>query len=146
MNMLHGLQIDALAEGCADCGKPFEDAHRIRAAYAAKDIRSFERQVELGIIGANVRNFWVHVDCTDLKLTDEHWNMNPDIHHCIKCGKSLESDAIIVPVFQVIDPKAVNPDDPTDTGVALGERVYFIHADCKNTKLNKRNTNILFTG
>ena len=141
--MLPGLLVEALTHGCADCGKPFEDRHRVKAAYVTKSITSFYNQIELGIIGASVRNYWVHLDCEDPALWSNEWNMNPDIQHCVKCGEGLSSKDMVVPVFQIVDPRAVNPNDPTDVGVALGDRVYFVHADCRNRELNKRSTNLL---
>jgi hypothetical protein len=50
---------------------------------------------------------------------------------------------VIQPVFQVINPREQNPLDPTDVGIALNERVYFLHADCSNPGLNRHSSNIL---
>ena len=140
--MLGDLQIEALSKGCASCGKSFADGHRLYATYFVKDVRSFERQIELGIIGARIRNLWVHVDCEDPLLKDG-WTMTPDIHHCIRCRSLLRKEEVVVPVFGIDNPRAVNPDDPQDIGISLRERVYFIHADCKNTTLTHNSTNIL---
>lgn len=137
------LQIEALGHGCAVCSKPFVLNHRIRTAYRTQDIRSFEFQAELGIIGAGVRNIWMHVDCSDPKLLRNTWGMAPDIHHCIKCKNGLKKDELISPVFSIDDANAINPSDPTDRGLALRERVYFIHADCRNPSLTGSQSNIL---
>jgi hypothetical protein len=140
--MLNDLRIEALSQGCARCGKTFADGHRLVAAYFVKDVRSFENQVELGIIGASVRNLWVHVDCDDPELSRD-WIMTPNIHHCIKCKTFLKKEDVVSPVFGIDNPRAVNPSDPTDVGLSLRERVYFMHVDCRNTSLNKDSSNIL---
>lgn len=141
--MLSDLQIEALSQGCARCGKTFHDGHRLTAAYFTKDVRSFERQVELGIIGARIRNIWCHVSCEDPTLATNAWNMTPDIHHCIKCKSFLQKEDIVVPVFGIDNPRAVNPNDPTDIGISLRERIYFVHVDCKNKTLTGESSNII---
>jgi hypothetical protein len=140
--MLSDLQIKALGNGCAACGRPFVLNTRVRTAYHQQDIKSFETQIELGIIGAGVRNIWLHVDCEDTQLL-KGWNMAPDIHHCIRCHAKLRKEEIVSPVFSIDDADAVNPADPTDRGLALRERVYFVHADCRNTMLRNNSSNIL---
>lgn len=140
--MLSDLQIDALSQGCARCSKVFADGHRLMASYFVKDVRSFERQVELGIIGARIRNLWVHVDCEDPSL-QKGWIMTPDIHHCIRCKSFLKKEEVVVPVFGIDNPQAVNPNDPTDVGISLRERVYFVHVDCTNPTLTRGSSNIL---
>ncbi len=140
--MFSDQQIHALGNGCASCGKPFVLNTRVRTAYQQRDLKSFEFQVELGIIGSGVRNIWVHVDCEDTQLL-RGWNMAPDIHHCIKCHSKLKRDEIVSPVFSIDDANAINPNDPTDKGLALRERVYFVHADCRNKTLNNQSSNIL---
>lgn len=139
--MLGNLQIKALAHNCAACGKPFADTSLVLAAYLQRSVRSFEQQIEIGLIGADVRNMWVHFSCD--KPLFESWAMTPDLHSCIRCKRKLESNDMIQPVFQVVNPQAVNPLDPTDVGIALNERVYFVHCDCTNTALNRQSSNIL---
>jgi hypothetical protein len=139
--MLGNLQIKALAHNCAVCSKPFEDTHLVLAAYWHKSVRSFEKQIEIGLIGADVRNTWVHFSCD--KPLFASWSMTPDIHSCIRCKQKFAANDMIQPVFQVINPHAVNPLDPTDVGIALNERVYFVHYDCKNPGLNRQSSNIL---
>jgi len=141
--MFSDLQINALGNGCAACGKPFVLNSRVRTAYRVGDVRSFEMQVELGIIGSNARNIWMHADCNDPQLLGKGWNMAPDIHHCIRCRSKLSREEIVSPVFSIDDANAVNPSDPTDRGLVLRDRVYFIHADCKNPRLNSQASNIL---
>lgn len=143
--MLPSIQLEALAHGCATCSTAFNNRHRIVAVYQSGQVTSFYAQVELGIIGSQVRNYWTHVDCSDPTLKDTRWHMHPDITHCIRCNQSLSKKDMVIPVFQVTDPHAINPADPTDVGISLAERVYFVHADCKNQGLNKKNTNILYT-
>jgi hypothetical protein len=140
--MLGDLQIEALSQGCARCSKTFADGHRLIAGYFVKDVRSFEMQVELGIIGAQIRNLWIHVDCDDPFL-QKGWNMTPDIHHCIKCKKFLQKEEVVAPVFGIDNPRAVNPSDPQDIGISLRERVYFVHVDCSNPTLTHNASNIL---
>jgi len=140
--MFSDLQIYALGGGCASCSKPFVLNHRVRTAYCAGDLRSFENQMELGILGSGVRHVWMHVECSDPALLKEY-NMSPDIHHCIKCHSRLRKEEIVSPVFSIDDANMVNPADPTDRGLALRDRVYFVHADCRNTTLNNQSSNIL---
>lgn len=142
--MLPSIQTEALAHGCAACGCSFQDRHRIVSVYRTSDVTSFYTQVELGIIGSQVRNFWKHLSCDDPTLRHSDWHMNPDLNHCIRCNKALSQKDMVSPVFQVTDPNAVNPDDTSDVGIALAERVYFVHADCRNIALNKSATNILY--
>lgn len=139
--MLSDLQIEALAHGCAKCAGVFKTTHLVTAAYFHSSVKTFEAQVEIGLIGQNVRNLWLHFDCD--KPTYASWNMTPDIHICIRCKKRFAKDDVVQPVFQIIDPRAVNPSDPTDVGLALNERVYFVHAECKNAGMNKKSSNII---
>jgi hypothetical protein len=128
--MFSGLQIEALAHGCAKCAKPFVLNSRIRSAYLVRDIHSFEQQIELGIAGRGVRNLWLHVECADPTLLAKQWDMKPTIHHCIRCSRDLKREDLVVPVFSVDDPCVINPSDPSDKGLTLRERVFFMHADC----------------
>lgn len=139
--MLSGLQIEALTHGCAACGASFNSGAFVHAVYFKSAIRNFEKQIEIGIIGATVRNFWVHASCTAPSIGA--WSVVPDIHTCVRCKQRLQDKHIIVPVFQIVKARAVNPNDPTDVGVELGDRVYFMHADCKNGTLDKQSSNIL---
>lgn len=136
--------LEMLAHGCAGCGRAFKSSERVCSIYRAQDITSFEQQVELGIIGAGVRNHWVHLYCSDPTLKDH--SLKPDIHHCIECRTSLDKKDMVMPVFQVTDPRAVNPLDPTDVGLALAERVYFVHGSCRNKALDKDKDNPLTRG
>lgn len=139
--MLSDRQIEALAQGCAKCGKPFAEANFCLSAYLVDDLSGFEDQLELGITAVHTRTLWVHVDCQNVKL--EGWDMLPDIHICIRCKKPLDKKHLVQPVFQVTDGKAVNPNDPTDFGVAIGDRIYFMHGDCANPRLDGSQGNIL---
>jgi hypothetical protein len=140
--VLSGIAIDALSEGCAKCGGKFANRHLCCASYTVNALKSFEFQIELGIIGAGVRNFWVHTDC-DKKTMEEWNNMTPDIHICVKCKKQLQRQDVVQPVFQVTNPREQNPLDPEDVGIALNDRVYFLHSDCANPGLNRHAGNIL---
>ena len=133
--MLGDLQIEALTHGCAKCGKPFADTHFVSAAYFQKTVRSFAKQIEIGIAGQGVRNVWVHLDCADPSVKE--WKVTPNIHKCIRCKKEFSREDLIQPAFQIVKPRAVNPHDPTDVGIELGDRVYFIHADCGDAKLKQ---------
>jgi len=137
------LQIEALAQQCVSCGKPFKDGHLVFAAYWCNALSSFEKQVDLGLIGSEVRNTWLHFNCDKPLRTD--WAMYPDLHSCIRCKKKLETADLVQPVFQVTNPRAVNPNDFTDVGIAFNERVYMVHCDCFNPQLTHRSTNILVT-
>lgn len=63
--------------------------------------------------------------------------MRPDIQYCIRCRKHLGTTDIVQPVFGVENANAVNPADPTDRGLSLGERIYFVHVECTNPKLTQ---------
>ena len=139
--MFSDRQIEALAQGCAKCGVGFCDTDLLHASYMQKDVRSFENQIELGILGYGIRNLWFHVDCR--KPSIRSWNVTPDIHTCVRCKKRFSSSDIILPLFQIVNPKAVNPEDASDVGIELGDRVYFMHADCSNAQLNKSTGNIV---
>ena len=139
--MFSDRQIDALAQGCAKCSKRFQDRDLLHAAYWQKDVRSFETQIELGILGYGVRNLWLHVDCQ--KPSIGSWNVTPDIHACVRCKRAFLATEVILPLFQIVNPKAVNPNDATDVGIELGDRVYFMHADCSNATLNRASSNII---
>jgi len=136
-------KIIALTHRCAGCGKTLGDGHIITSAYFKSEISRFDCQVEFGIVGANVRALWLHLDCQKPSRSD--WRMHPDLQTCLRCHKSIEKRDLVQPVFQVTDPRAVNPGDTTDVGVALNERIYFVHADCTNPGLNKKSTHILLT-
>jgi len=139
--MLGDLRIEALTHRCAACDTELVSQHLVLAVYWHKQLRAFERQVELGLLGAGVRNVWSHFSCEKPLITS--WVMNPDMHNCIRCKKILGKEDLVQPVFQITDNKAVNPLDPTDVGIALNERVYFTHCNCANPKLDKQSSNIL---
>jgi hypothetical protein len=135
------LKIEALANKCVSCSKLFKDGHLVFAAYWQRELTSFEKQVDLGLLGGNVRNTWLHFNCDKPLRTD--WAMYPDLHSCIRCKKKLGTSDMVQPVFQIVNPRAVNPNDFTDVGIALNERLYLVHCDCTNTQLDHRSTNIL---
>jgi len=139
--MLGNLQIEALTHRCAACSKGFAVQHLVVATYWVKHLRDFSRQIDIGIIGAGVRNMWVHFSCDKPLITS--WAMTPDMHSCIRCKKALGREDLVQPVFQIIDAKAVNPNDPTDVGIALNDRVYFVHCECANPALKHHGSNIL---
>lgn len=141
--MLDNLRIEALTHNCAKCAKHLTVQHLVIASYWVKSVKDFSQQLDIGIIGANVRNVWVHLNCEKPLLTS--WDMTPDIHICVRCKKSLGKEEIVQPVFQVINPRAVNPNDPSDVGIALNDRVYFVHCDCTNTTLRNDGSNLIVT-
>jgi hypothetical protein len=103
--------------------------------YKHGELGTFAAQVELGIAGNNVRNYWAHLYCTNPTLTG--YNVQPSIHTCIECRTALTKNDLILPVFQVLNPKAINPRDVTDFGVELSDRIYFVHFNCRNKKLQQ---------
>ncbi len=138
---MDSLLVKAIAHRCAACSSHFAPQHLVMAAYRHSTVRHFGDQVEIGIIGADVRNLWIHFSCDKPLITS--WIMTPDLHNCIRCKKRLEDNHMIQPVFQILDAKMVNPADPTDVGISLNERVYFVHCDCGNPALNAHSSNIL---
>lgn len=141
--MIGDKQIEALTHGCAKCGSNFKPDEFCTSGYSMDSLASFEKQIELGIAGQEIRNIWLHVNCGEPKL--DSWNMQPDLHVCIKCKKGLESNDVVQPVFRIDNPSVTNPNDPEDVGLTIGDRVYFIHAECDNPGLNKSHGNILLT-
>jgi len=139
--MVDSLRIEALMHRCAACSRRLEDGDMIASAYIKEDVAHFDKQVELGIVGADVRVMWVHLDCQ--KPSRVEWRMNPDLQTCIRCNMKIGMKDVVQPCFQVTDPDARSSTDPTDRGIALNERIYFVHADCKNPGLDKRSTHIL---
>jgi len=141
--MLSSLQIEALAQGCCRCGQSLEDRDRVRVLYPVSGLQGFERQIALGLIGSDTRNFWAHLNCNDPKVRKSKWHMHPDLRHCIRCGEGLRKRDMVSPIFQVVDPQAVNPDDADDQGISLGDRVYLIHASCHDPEFTTRSPILL---
>lgn len=139
--MLDTERIIALSHRCAACDHLLRDGDVVVSGYFQKDIRITHTHIELGIIGADVRTLWFHLDCH--KKRKDEWRMYPELQICIRCGKNLEAKDIVQPAFQVTNPRAINPSDPTDVGIALNERIYLVHYDCRNTSLDKNASNIL---
>lgn len=125
---MDSVRIDALASRCLCCCTLLGDAHRVIPAYRAESLLYARQEHELGLFVGDVRPMWRHVDCADPKLL--RYAMRPDIQYCVRCRQALRAADAITPVMQVVDPKAVNPNDPTDTGLALGDRIHFVHVDC----------------
>jgi len=138
-------QIEALHHGCADCGKQFQDRDRIITLYRTSSILQcmglFKDPIEIGIAGGEARNSWVHYNCQDRALGSV--SLIPEIRMCLVCKAKFSKDDMVIPVFQIIGNDVVNPSDPTDVGIALGERVYFAHHDCRNQRLDKKRFNIV---
>jgi hypothetical protein len=141
---MNSLLIEALAHSCANCSKPLRTTERIHAAYFLEDVQSFAKQVELGIIGGNIRNAWAHLFCNNRTL--KGFKLQPDLHCCVVCKKHFGKNDLVIPIYQVLDPRAINPNDPTDVGITLAERVYLLHHDCRNISLDQKSTNILHHG
>lgn len=143
--MDNSILIEAVSCCCGKCSKPLRQLERIVGSYVCKHLTEMAvdpyKGADVGIIPA-VRPIWIHVDCSNTQLTG--WHLNPSIRHCIKCGLAVSKEDVLVPVFRVENERAVNPSDPTDVGIALGERLYFVHADCTNPRLSSINTNLLY--
>ncbi len=69
--------------------------------------------------------------------------MKPSIHYCICCQLPLGPRHFVHPVYQVVNPMAVDPNDPSDLGVAFGERIHFAHIDCKDPEHKRTSALIL---
>jgi hypothetical protein len=129
------IHIDIFTHTCAACEISLKRTDRITALYKNNGLVSFAAQVELGIAGGSARNYWAHLYCSNPSLTG--YPLQPTIHNCIECRNALERQDLIVPVFQVLNPKSINPQDVTDFGVELSDRIYFVHLNCRNTKLKQ---------
>ncbi len=136
--------IDVLTHSCVSCGRGLRATERVHAAYPLEDVKSFAKQVELGIIGGDVRNAWAHLFCNNPTL--HGYKLKPDLHSCIECKNPFTARDLVVPIYQVLDPRAINPNDPTDVGITLADRVYLIHHNCRNIRLDQNKDNILHHG
>ena len=138
-------QIEALHHGCANCGASFKDRDRIITVYMVSSvlqcIGAFNDPLEIGIAGGQARNHWTHYDCEDHPLRSI--TLIPDIRTCLACRAKLNKQDMVIPVFQVIENDAVNPNDPTDLGIILADRVYFAHQNCRNKQLRSTQKNII---
>lgn len=132
---MDGLRIDAISSRCVVCCRELGVRHRVLGSYRGSDLVYTRHELEVGLFTGDVRPVWSHVDCADPTLL--RWNMRPDVTYCIRCREKLKTADIIQPVFGVEDGQAVNPADPTDRGLLLGERMYFIHVDCRNPSLSQ---------
>lgn len=140
-------QIDNRMDRCVQCTKRFADRDRIAPSYVTEELGlDAPKQPEVGLLLFNAadqaRPFFHHVDCEDPSLRDSP--LLPSIHYCIRCRLPLERRDLVHPVFQVVNPTATNPGDPTDKGVEFGERIHFAHIDCKDARL--RRTSALIVG
>jgi len=127
--------IEVMAHTCAVCEKGLKSTDRITSLYKCSDISTFAKQAELGIAGGSTRNYWAHLFCDNTNLGG--YLLQPDIHSCIECKRALTRQDLVIPVFQVMNPRIVNPADITDVGLELAERIFFIHHNCRNTKINQ---------
>lgn len=132
---MDGVLLDAVSRLCVVCSQPLCALHRVVGAYRAEDLFSSAPDVEVGLFVGSGRPLFRHVACEDPTL--KNWKMRPDIQYCIRCRKGLATRDVVQPVFGVQDAQAVNPLDPTDKGLTLGERIYFVHVDCKNTDMSR---------
>lgn len=134
---MEGLLLDAINKRCIVCTQAFGALHRVLGAYRAADLFSARPEVEVGLFVGDCRPLFRHVACDDVTL--KAWKMRPDIQYCIRCRDKIHNRDVVQPVFGVQDAQAVNPLDPTDKGLTLGERIYFVHVDCKNRDLSTGN-------
>jgi len=133
---MDSLRIEAIASRCIHCSTLLGDAHRVTAAYRVGDLLYARQELEVGFFVGDVRPFWQHVDCSDPKLL--RYALRPALDYCIRCKQGFKPADVAVPVMQIVDPKGVNPNDPTDTGLYLGDRIYFAHLDCGDQTLMGR--------
>lgn len=130
---MDGLRLDAISSRCIVCCRELGVRHRVLGSYRVSDLVYARHELEVGLFTGNVRPLWMHVDCADPTLYKLH--MRPDVTYCIRCRERLRTHDVILPVFGVDQGEAVNPNDPTDRGLMLSERQYFMHADCKNPSM-----------
>lgn len=131
---MDGIRHDAIATRCLTCRQVLDARHRILGAYRVSDLVYARHELDVGFFSHGARPHWRHVSCTDPTLAKLH--MRPDLQYCIRCRRRLSTDDIVQPVFGVENANAINPHDPTDRGLTLGERIYFTHVDCTNPKLS----------
>lgn len=124
---------------CVKCTKAFADRDRVHPSYVAGELGvDLTGQPEVGLLQIqnamnDARPLFRHVVCEDPSLRETA--LLPSIHYCIKCRLPLSRKDLVSPVFQVVNPKATSPTDPTDQGVEFGDRIHFAHIDCKDAKL-----------
>ena len=134
---MDGVLLDAVTKRCIGCHQELAVYHRVLGGYRAGELFSSDPGAEVGLFVGNARPLLQHVSCQDPTLAT--WKMQPVLHNCIKCRKALQKADAVQPVFGVQDAVALNPHDPTDVGLTLGDRIYFIHVDCKNPGLGAGN-------
>jgi hypothetical protein len=132
---MDGRRLEAIATRCVTCRQVLDARHRVLGAYRVSDLVYARHEIEVGFFSHGARPLWRHVDCLDTTLA--RWKMRPDIQYCIRCRKHLHTADIVQPVFGVENANAINPVDPTDRGLTLGERIYFVHVECANAKLTQ---------
>ena len=136
--------IDNRMDRCAVCTKRLRDRDRVVPSYVAGELKHhvpYQSEVGLLIFHAEDRPFFVHVNCFDPTLAEAP--LKPSIHYCICCQLPLGPRHFVHPVYQVVNPMAVGPNDPTDLGVAFGERIHFAHIDCKDPEHKRTSALIL---
>ena len=134
---MDGLLLDAINKRCVVCAQAFGALHRVLGAYRAEELFSSVPEVEVGLFVGGCRPLFRHVACDDPTL--KAWQMRPDIQYCIRCREPIQNRDVVQPVFGIQDAHAVNPFDPTDKGLTLGERIYFVHVECKNRDMSTGN-------
>lgn len=126
--------VDATATRCLICRSLLRDRHRVALGYNTTDLFYAQAQLDIGVM-LNVRILYKHVDCADPELTQGVYRVIPTIENCIRCKQKIRAAHIIQPVYQVTAVDVVNPTDPTDKGIELGERIHFVHIDCGSPTL-----------
>lgn len=130
---MDGVRLDLVTRVCISCGHNLKIRDRVMVAYTASSLFSAGPEYDVGLFDGGARPLLRHVDCQDPTL--KSWKMKPILHSCIRCRNPLKKNDVVQPVFGIESPRTVNPHDPTDVGLSLSDRIYFIHVDCKRTDL-----------
>lgn len=109
--------------------------------YRTSDLFYARECLDLGVV-LDVRIHYRHVDCADPELRKGSYHVIPTIEQCIKCKQKLLPNHFVMPVHQITGVDVVNPNDPTDKGLELGERIHLVHVDCTAPSLS---TSLLVT-
>jgi len=128
------IRIEALADRCLRCTQLLADRQRVLPCYHTGPLLAGAQQLhEVGLfVGADTRPRWLHVRCDDPQLRT--YAMQPTLELCARCKGRLDTSHMIQPVYQVTG-RGVNPNDPTDTGLFIGDRIHFVHIDCGDPTL-----------
>lgn len=137
--MYSTLRVEAVSSRCLHCEHTLLRDHRVYPVYRNGKLGGAIQIIELGLLGGGsgerdaMRPHWSHVDCQDPFLRT--YAVRPDLSCCIRCKAPLRTGEMIHPCYCIDGVDAVNPHDPTDKGLLIGDRIHMAHVDCRDKHL-----------